>query len=317
MGDAGACARRDDLAPGSARCFDVNGHRVAVVRIGDDFYAIGDTCSHADYSLSEGDVWDDELEIECPKHGSTFSLVTGEPQTLPATQPVPVYEVVVEGDDVKVVVRESQAQTAGPDRPSASHGRSRAGGRSRMSTLRISGLKVRVAGQEILHGVDLEVRSGRGARAHGAERLGQVDAVARAHGPRRLRGDRRVDHDRRRGARPPPHVAARSAGCSSRCSTRWRCPASRWSNSSVGVDARPQRRRRWSCTTPCWPRRPRSVCAPSSWRAASTTSSPAASRSAPRPCSSRCCNRSSRSSTRSTPGSTSTRCATSRAASSA
>ena len=59
------------------------------MRIGDDFYAIGDTCSHADFSLSEGDVWDDEREIECPKHGSTFSLVTGEPQTLPATQPVP------------------------------------------------------------------------------------------------------------------------------------------------------------------------------------------------------------------------------------
>ncbi len=53
------------------------------MRIGDDFYAIGDACSHADYSLSEGDVWEDEREIECPKHGSTFSLVTGEPQTLP------------------------------------------------------------------------------------------------------------------------------------------------------------------------------------------------------------------------------------------
>ena len=41
-------------------------------------------------------MWEDECEIECPKHGSTFSLKTGEPQTLPATQPVPVYDVVVE-----------------------------------------------------------------------------------------------------------------------------------------------------------------------------------------------------------------------------
>ena len=97
------CAR-DDLAPGTARCFDVEGHRVAVVRIADDFYALGDTCSHADFSLSEGDVWPDELEIECPKHGSTFSLRTGEPQTLPATTPVPVYDIVVDGDDVKVVI---------------------------------------------------------------------------------------------------------------------------------------------------------------------------------------------------------------------
>ena len=55
---------------------------------GDDLYAIGDECSHADFSLAEGDVWADECEIECPKHGSTFSLATGQPQTLPATQPV-------------------------------------------------------------------------------------------------------------------------------------------------------------------------------------------------------------------------------------
>ena len=63
-----------------------------LVRIGDDVYAIGDTCSHANVSLSEGEVLADDREIECWKHGSTFSLLTGEPQTLPATQPVPVYE---------------------------------------------------------------------------------------------------------------------------------------------------------------------------------------------------------------------------------
>ena len=104
MSEAHRVCARDDVAPGSARCFDVDGRRIALVRIGDDFYAITDTCSHADFSLSEGDVWADELEIECPKHGSTFSLTTGDPQTLPATQPVPVYEVVVDGEDVKVVV---------------------------------------------------------------------------------------------------------------------------------------------------------------------------------------------------------------------
>ena len=94
----------DDVAPGSARRFDVAGLRVAVVRIGDDWYAIADRCSHADESLAEGDVWSEECEIECPKHGSTFSLVSGQPQTLPATRAVPVYEVRVEGDDVMLVV---------------------------------------------------------------------------------------------------------------------------------------------------------------------------------------------------------------------
>ncbi len=94
----------NDIAPGTAGRFDIGDHRIALVRIGDDFYALGDRCSHADFSLSEGDVWEDELELECPKHGSTFSLVTGEPQTLPATQPVPVYTVQVDGDDLSVVL---------------------------------------------------------------------------------------------------------------------------------------------------------------------------------------------------------------------
>ena len=103
MAEARVCAV-GDVAPGAARRFDVDGHRLCVVHLGDDWYVIGDECSHADYSLSEGDVWEDEREIECPKHGSTFSLTTGEPQTLPATQPVPVYAVRVDGDDVLVEV---------------------------------------------------------------------------------------------------------------------------------------------------------------------------------------------------------------------
>jgi 3-phenylpropionate/trans-cinnamate dioxygenase ferredoxin subunit len=92
----------DDVKPGDARRFDVDGNRIAIVRIGDDWYALGDRCSHEDYSLSEGDVWEEEREIECPKHGSTFSLIDGEPQTLPATKPVPVYVVRIDGNDVLV-----------------------------------------------------------------------------------------------------------------------------------------------------------------------------------------------------------------------
>jgi len=96
--------RADELVSGQARRFDVGRHRICVVRIGDDFYAIGDRCSHADYSLSEGEVLTDELEIECPQHGSAFSLKSGEPSTFPATKPVPVYEVYQEGDDLMVVL---------------------------------------------------------------------------------------------------------------------------------------------------------------------------------------------------------------------
>jgi 3-phenylpropionate/trans-cinnamate dioxygenase ferredoxin subunit len=95
----------DDVKPDSAIRVDAGGHRIALVRIGDDgWYALGDRCSHAEASLAGGEVWPEECEIECPKHGSAFSLKTGEPLTLPATQPVPVYKVRVEGDDVLVSV---------------------------------------------------------------------------------------------------------------------------------------------------------------------------------------------------------------------
>ncbi|MEX2628215.1 MAG: non-heme iron oxygenase ferredoxin subunit [Ilumatobacteraceae bacterium] len=85
----------DDFPDGTARKVDLNGEPVAVVRVGDDVYAIGDTCSHQNVSLSGGEVWCDELELECPKHSSAFNLLTGEPTTLPATQPVPLYHAAV------------------------------------------------------------------------------------------------------------------------------------------------------------------------------------------------------------------------------
>jgi 3-phenylpropionate/trans-cinnamate dioxygenase ferredoxin component len=96
----------DELPDGSARGFDVDGVPVAVVRIGDDVYAIGDVCSHAHVLLSEGEVWCDEREIECPKHSSTFSLVTGIPTTLPATQPVKVHRASVVDGSIVVELRD-------------------------------------------------------------------------------------------------------------------------------------------------------------------------------------------------------------------
>jgi 3-phenylpropionate/trans-cinnamate dioxygenase ferredoxin subunit len=96
--------RLDELASGEARRFEVGRHQLCVVRVGDDVYVIGDRCSHADYSLSEGEIYADEREIECWKHGSTFSLETGQPQSLPATQPVPTYRVRIEDGNVVVVL---------------------------------------------------------------------------------------------------------------------------------------------------------------------------------------------------------------------
>ncbi len=76
----------------------VGEHTIAMFRVEDHVYAIGDRCSHAEASLSEGEIWDGA--VECPRHGSEFDLKTGEPNSLPATVPVPVYEVSIEDGTV-------------------------------------------------------------------------------------------------------------------------------------------------------------------------------------------------------------------------
>lgn len=96
----------DELKSGEARRVMVGAVPVAVVRIDDDVYAIADTCSHADVSLSEGVVWCETKQIECIRHGSAFSLETGAPDTLPATKPVAVYDASVVNGQVVVEVKE-------------------------------------------------------------------------------------------------------------------------------------------------------------------------------------------------------------------
>jgi 3-phenylpropionate/trans-cinnamate dioxygenase ferredoxin subunit len=93
-----------ELEPGTARRFDVGDRRLAVVRIDDDVYVVGDRCTHQDISLAEGDVLVEERQIECWKHGSAFSLETGEPSSLPATKATPVYDVEQADGDVWVVL---------------------------------------------------------------------------------------------------------------------------------------------------------------------------------------------------------------------
>lgn len=96
--------REEDLPPGSARRFVVDGEPVVLARCEDGLHALRDVCSHEEFPLSEGEVFPEECEIECARHGSTFSLHTGEALCLPATAPVPVYEVVVDAGEVVVVL---------------------------------------------------------------------------------------------------------------------------------------------------------------------------------------------------------------------
>jgi 3-phenylpropionate/trans-cinnamate dioxygenase ferredoxin subunit len=97
-----------EFESGVAKKVKVDGVAVAVVRIDDEIFAIADKCSHADVSLSDGVVWCETKQLECIKHGSAFSLVTGVPSTLPAVQPVPVYEASVVNGEVMISVGEAK-----------------------------------------------------------------------------------------------------------------------------------------------------------------------------------------------------------------
>ncbi len=93
----------DEVAVGSVIAVDLGGDaEVAIVNTAEGFFAIRDVCSHAEVPLSEGEV--DGCTLECYMHGSRFDLRTGAPLELPATQPVPVYPVRVDGDAVYVDV---------------------------------------------------------------------------------------------------------------------------------------------------------------------------------------------------------------------
>jgi len=73
---------------------------IAVFRVGDEFFATDDTCTHAKFSLSEGYVEGDE--VVCALHEARFCLRTGRVLSPPATVPLRTYPVKIEGDDVMV-----------------------------------------------------------------------------------------------------------------------------------------------------------------------------------------------------------------------
>jgi len=95
-------APADSLPEGRGVRIEAGPHRIALFRVGEEVLAVGDRCSHAEASLAEGDLFDEE--IECPRHGATFDLRTGRAVTLPATKPVPVYETKTEDGDVYLLL---------------------------------------------------------------------------------------------------------------------------------------------------------------------------------------------------------------------
>jgi 3-phenylpropionate/trans-cinnamate dioxygenase ferredoxin subunit len=95
-------AKVRDIPDGGMIQVVAHGEPVGLYRVGERIFAVSDYCTHEETFLTEGEFEAEELEVECPLHGSRFNVETGEVRILPATRPVPIYEVKTEGDLVLV-----------------------------------------------------------------------------------------------------------------------------------------------------------------------------------------------------------------------
>ena len=93
-------ASLSELSSGEMKMVTVDEEDILLANVDGTIHAVSDLCSHADASLSDGYI--EEGEVECPLHGSRFNLTTGEALNLPADEPLKVYEIKVEGDDIFV-----------------------------------------------------------------------------------------------------------------------------------------------------------------------------------------------------------------------
>lgn len=90
----------DSLVEGKPVAVEVEGVTVCVARVGHEVFAVEDTCTHSEASLSEGEV--NGMKIECWLHGAEFDLRTGEALTPPATSPLKTYKVELNGNQVLI-----------------------------------------------------------------------------------------------------------------------------------------------------------------------------------------------------------------------
>jgi 3-phenylpropionate/trans-cinnamate dioxygenase ferredoxin subunit len=91
-----------EVPEGELRAFDTELGRIAVARAGEALFAVSDECTHAGCSLSEGELDEERLVVECPCHGSAFDLETGEPVRGPAGDRLAVFPVRVEAGWIEV-----------------------------------------------------------------------------------------------------------------------------------------------------------------------------------------------------------------------
>lgn len=101
--------RDGDVAPGQPARVFVGETPIAIFAVDGELYAIGDTCTHEDFSLADGEVMDD-CTVECALHGSRFDLRTGNALGLPATGSVGSYPVWVEDGIIKLEVPDDEVR---------------------------------------------------------------------------------------------------------------------------------------------------------------------------------------------------------------
>jgi nitrite reductase/ring-hydroxylating ferredoxin subunit len=93
-------AQSDEIAPGEMKAIRAGRRIIVVANVDGEFVAFDDMCSHEEASLSEGELFGDT--VECPLHGAAFNVRTGAVESFPATADIDTFEVLVDGDDVKV-----------------------------------------------------------------------------------------------------------------------------------------------------------------------------------------------------------------------
>jgi 3-phenylpropionate/trans-cinnamate dioxygenase ferredoxin component len=96
----------EDVPAGHAARVEIADIPVAIFNVDGEFFCVDDTCSHAQASLSDGDLDTSRCVIECPLHGSAFDLRTGDPLSLPAVEPVHVHEIDVSDGVIRVALNE-------------------------------------------------------------------------------------------------------------------------------------------------------------------------------------------------------------------
>lgn len=104
MAEFTAVAETDELDAGSDMVVEIDGEQVALFNVDGEFYAIGNECTHQGGPLGEGDL--DGETVTCPWHGAEFDVTSGECLALPATNPVPEYDVEVENDEIRIAPRD-------------------------------------------------------------------------------------------------------------------------------------------------------------------------------------------------------------------